>query len=265
MTAGGELRRRLDVLYRETNRREQVHPDPLEFLYEYESHEDREIVALVASSLAFGRVAQILAVVRSVLALMGSPRAFVDGAREAAVRRTFSRFKYRFVTGVEIAALFTSAREVIQRHGSIGAAVRAGHDARDETLHPALSALASGLREGSAAKTGFLIPDPGKGSALKRRNLMARWMVRRDAVDPGGWNDLPAAKLVVPLDVHMWRVGRSLGFTSRSSPDLRAALQITRGFRDVNPGDPVKYDFTLTRIGMRGENLRALGLERLED
>ena len=61
----------LERLYRDLNRRRYVHPDPLEFLYAYDCPRDREIAALVASSLAIGRVAGILKSVRVVLDSMG--------------------------------------------------------------------------------------------------------------------------------------------------------------------------------------------------
>ncbi|HPL87202.1 MAG TPA: DUF2400 family protein, partial [Deltaproteobacteria bacterium] len=47
------------------------------------------------------------------------------------------------------------------------------------------------------------------------------------------------------------RTCRSLGMTSRSQADARTALQITDAFREIEPEDPVKYDFSLTRIGIR--------------
>ena len=78
-------------------------------------------------------------------------------------------------------------------------------------------------------------------------------MIRRDAVDPGPWRGIPAAKLVVPLDTHLFRIGRSLGLTMRRQPDLATALDITRGFACIAPRDPVRYDFALTRLGIRPE------------
>ncbi|HPA44771.1 MAG TPA: DUF2400 family protein, partial [bacterium] len=50
----------LEYLYAKYNRRKFVHPDPLEFLYAYPDPLDREIVGLIASCLAYGRVRQIL-------------------------------------------------------------------------------------------------------------------------------------------------------------------------------------------------------------
>ncbi len=66
-------------LYETYNHREYVHPDPLEFLYDYQDLRDREIVGLVASSLAYGGVRQILKGVKSVLERMESPHAFLEG------------------------------------------------------------------------------------------------------------------------------------------------------------------------------------------
>ncbi len=75
-------------------------------------------------------------------------------------------------------------------------------------------------------------------------------MVRRDAVDPGPWTRVPRAKLVVPLDTHMFRIGRGLGFTPRRQANLATALEITRALARLNPRDPVRYDFSLTRLGI---------------
>ncbi|MGN0871401.1 MAG: DUF2400 family protein, partial [Victivallales bacterium] len=66
------LNSQLEKLYRDYTKREYIDPDPLMFLYEYEEPADREIAALIASSLAYGRVQQILKSIRSALAVMGS-------------------------------------------------------------------------------------------------------------------------------------------------------------------------------------------------
>jgi len=73
--------------------------------------------------------------------------------------------------------------------------------------------------------------------------------------------------LVVPLDVHMFRICGELGLTERRQADCRAAREVTDGFRRLSPDDPVKYDFALTRLGIRKDEdqavfVRMLGLER---
>ena len=116
---------------------------------------------------------------------------------------------------------------------------------------PALSAFIKGI--GARGDAGILVADPDKKSACKRSNLFLRWMVRKDSVDPGGWEKIPKSALVIPLDTHMFRVGTLLGFTSRKQANLLTALEITRGFRELSPEDPVRYDFCLTRFGIREE------------
>jgi len=75
--------------------------------------------------------------------------------------------------------------------------------------------------------------------------------VRRDEIDPGGWDAVPARLLLVPVDVHMHRIGRWLRFTRRRQADLAAVREITAGFRRFAPEDPARYDFALTRLGIR--------------
>ena len=78
-------------------------------------------------------------------------------------------------------------------------------------------------------------------------------MVRADDVDPGGWKAVSAAKLIVPLDTHMHRIALTLGATRRNAADMRTAMEITDAFRRISPDDPVRYDFALTRLGIREE------------
>ncbi len=78
-------------------------------------------------------------------------------------------------------------------------------------------------------------------------------MVRKDRVDPGGWDDIKPSKLIIPLDTHMYKIGKALGFTSRNQANLKTALEITDGFRNLSSKDPVRYDFSLTRFGIRDE------------
>ena len=73
------LETKLDNLYNQYNKRRYVHPDPLDFLYAYKDIRDREIAGLIASSLAYGRAAQILKSVSCVLESMGeSPYLFLQ-------------------------------------------------------------------------------------------------------------------------------------------------------------------------------------------
>jgi uncharacterized protein (TIGR02757 family) len=139
---------------------------------------------------------------------------------------------------------------VLEHHGSLRACFVSGLSLEDENVLPALTVFVNELRADSRREMNFLLPSPRRGSACKRLNLYLRWMVRRDAVDPGLWTPLPASKLIIPLDTHMHRIAIEWGLTQRKQGDMRTALEITEAFRKVAPDDPVRYDFCLTRLGI---------------
>ena len=87
---------------------------------------------------------------------------------------------------------------------------------------------------------------------------------RNDDVDPGGWEIISPAKLLVPVDTHMHNISLKLGFTRRKTADLKAAIEITQTFAKICPEDPTKYDFVLTRFGIR-DGLEAEDLAELFD
>lgn len=241
-------------MYLRYNRRQFVHPDPLEFLYLYEDPADREVVAIIASSLAYGRVAQILNSVRRVLdALAPWPLRTIRDSRPAGLLRRLGGFKHRFATDEHMAGLLMGVRKTIAEHGSLGRCFEHCMDKSDETVLPAMGKFVRQINHHAGGPVGHLLADPATGSACKRLNLLLRWMARRDEVDVGDWSFVPPAKLVVPLDTHMHDIGRSLGALRRASSDGRAAVELTAAFRKIAPDDPVKFDFALTRLGIRGE------------
>jgi uncharacterized protein (TIGR02757 family) len=247
----------LEVLYQQYNRRERVHPDPLVFLYAYSNIGDREIVGLLASSLAYGRVTQIYKSLSSVLEKMGpSPLCFLNRSSRQSLTEVYGGFSHRFATGGNLVNLMLAIMDVLDRYGSIHGCFVSGLTIEADTVLPALTRFVAAFTNGNAQGLGHLIPLPERGSACKRLNLFLRWMVRRDEVDPGGWDQVPASKLIIPLDVHMHRIGTRLGFTRRRQADMRTALEITRAFSRLIPEDPLRYDFTLCRMGMDGVSIR---------
>jgi uncharacterized protein (TIGR02757 family) len=75
-------------------------------------------------------------------------------------------------------------------------------------------------------------------------------MIRSDDVDTGLWKSIPPAKLIYPIDTHIARFSKILGFHDKKTVSLKTAIQITDAFAEINPKDPVKYDFALSRIGI---------------
>jgi uncharacterized protein (TIGR02757 family) len=199
-------------------------------------------------------VRQINNSVSRVLEVMGaSPLHFLLNTPWGAFRRLLAGFSHRFATGDNLAALLAGTGSLVANYGSLHAAFLSGFGEKDDNVLPALSCFADAIVAASPSDPGHLLPLPSRGSACKRLNLFLRWMVRRDAVDPGGWDRIPTSHLIIPLDTHMHRLGLKLGFTHRKQGNMITALEVTEGFKAVVPQDPVRYDFILTRLGVWGK------------
>ncbi len=253
----------LDNLY---DARSRVHlaNDPLSFCHGYEDPLDREIVGLIASSLAYGNVKIILRNLKGVFNVMGpSPRRFVEEFDPVLGMRLFHGFKHRFNDARDLCALLLAARTMIEEADTIGEYFIGCYDPEADDITPALveftaSVLALdysevfGTREIPAgSRFPFFFPSPLSGSACKRLCMFLRWMIRpADGIDLGIWKGIPAAKLIIPVDAHIMRISRFLGFTSRRQADWRTAREITGALREFDPEDPVKYDFSLCHLGI---------------
>jgi uncharacterized protein (TIGR02757 family) len=248
----------LEKLYAKYNRRELISPDPLQFVYKYSEPADMEIVGFLASALAYGTVQQIEKSLANLFERMGRrPSEFVRSF-DRKRRALLESFKHRFTAGGDIADLLTLFKSVLNRHGSIEKFFIRGYEASDKNIIPALSGFCESLLDMYARKhsgrvtrgLAYLLTDPAAGSACKRLNLFLRWMVRSDDVDVGLWKSVDKAKLIVPVDVHMGRLCRILRLYDRKTVSLAAAVEITRSFAQIDPADPVKYDFALSRVGI---------------
>jgi len=235
-----DLKLLLESLYVKLNRREFVNPDPLIFLYDYEDIKDREIAGLIASSLAYGRVAQILISVRKILGPMnGNPHDFILSHEKKDFEKIYAGFKHRFTDSNDIVKLLTGVKKTLAEYENLENLYLQGVEKFTDFIND--------------SRKSYLLPSPADGSACKRLNLFLRWMVRSDNVDPGGWSKASRSDLVIPLDTHMFKAAKILGFTQRKSADYKTALEITENFRKISPNDPVKYDFALTRLGIRDD------------
>ena len=256
------LKPALDRLYLDFNR-ENAAADPIQIVRRYSGAADREIAGFLAAGLAFGRVASVLASIEAVLAAMGPrPAAFVRGfdpRRDAGALRAIG---HRWTTGADLVAVVWTLRRMLDEAGSIEAFFARGVDPGAPDVTAAIesfSARARAVDLGPAygrhpARPGawYFFSRPSSGGACKRLNLFLRWMVRRDEVDLGVWSVVPPARLIVPLDTHVVRVGRCLGLTSRRTPGWPMAAEITASLRRIDPEDPVRYDYSLCHLGMMG-------------
>jgi len=222
------------------------------------------VAGFVAASLAFGRVASVLQSIERLLAIAGPhPAAYVrrfDPRRHAAA---FDGLVHRWTRESDLVALVWVMRQMFDRAGSIEGFFLEGYDRTAADVSAALDSFSAralaldleaayGRRVRGRRRLGvcYFFPRPSAGSGCKRLNLFLRWMVRRDALDLGVWSRVSPAKLIVPLDTHVIRVGRCLRLTKYTSPGWRMAHDITASLRRLDPDDPVKYDFALCHLGM---------------
>jgi uncharacterized protein (TIGR02757 family) len=256
------LKDALDRLYASFNYPDSAR-DPIQIVRRHERLDDREIVAFLAAGLAFGRVASVMASIESVCAAIGTaPAAFVRGfdpARDAADLRAIG---HRWTRGEDLVGLVWTLNRLIDTHGSLERTFALALDPGARDVESALEAFSQQARAidlqpayGRRPRrpgAHYFFSRPSTGSACKRLNLFLRWMVRRDAIDPGGWSSVPARQLVVPLDTHTIRVGKCLRLTRRASPGWKMASEITAALRAFDPDDPVRYDFALCHLSMMG-------------
>jgi uncharacterized protein (TIGR02757 family) len=259
-TASHALKAALDRLYREYDRGGRLQ-DPIEKVRVYADPADREIAGFIAAGLAFGRVTSILASIDAVLGVMGpSPAAFVLGFNPARDGGPLAPFVHRWTRGEDLVALVCVLQHMLRTSGTVEQFFLDGDDPPSPDIAPGLESFctrAKAVDLGSlptSARAGMhrFFAQPSAGSACKKLNLFLRWMVRRDEVDLGVWTRVSPSRLVVPLDVHVVRVGQCLGLTRHRSPGWRMAASITAALRDLDPADPVRYDFALCHVGMLG-------------
>ena len=254
------VRDRLEEQYRTFDHVESA-TDPVHKVRRFTSREDREIVAFCAAGLAFGRVASVLQSIDGLLAAMGpSPAEYVRRFDPARDHDGLKPLVHRWIRGIDLAALVLILQRMLRESGSLEQFFIDGDDPSAPDISTALDsfsrrAMQTDLKPayGRVPKRPgvcYFFPRPSAGSACKRLNLFLRWMVRRDAIDMGVWTRVSPSRLIVPLDTHVIRLGRCLRLTKYASPGWKMAAEITASLRELDPRDPVRYDFSLCHIGM---------------
>jgi len=267
------LRTVLDEVRRTCRVDDRLALDPVGVIHRYARPLDQELVALMASAVAFGNVKALRAKLEDALRRLGPDVAAVaDDEKEVMAR--LSGWKHRVYRAEDLGRLLVGARRVQRASGSLGA--RFARDlAQAGDLRGALTAFTSAVREaGGFGRDGtnrdpsarpasrgdrpqarsrgaaHILADPSGASACKRLLLFLRWMVRgADGIDLGLW-DVPASVLLVPVDTHIHKLSRNLGFTRRKNLSWKTAEEITDALRAFDRADPTKYDFALCHLGM---------------
>lgn len=256
-----KLKPLLDDLYKKYSV-SYLESDPVYFPHRYKKPEDMEISGLVASSLAYGKVDLFKPKIAYILKVMGeSPHSYIKSFNPAGEKR-FDSFVYRFNRGPDIIHLLSIIQRIMKISGSMKSFFLKGYSPDAPDIENALYSFVQRILEMDCREAfpdgrlsdGFrhLFPTPGKG-ACKRLNMYLRWMTRKDKIDFGLWDEIPPSKLVMPIDTHVARLSRYLGLSKRKSADWRMAKEVTEALKKLDPEDPVKYDFALSRLGILNE------------
>jgi len=252
------LKQKLEFHYTAFDRTK-LEPDPLQFLHMFKDERDIELIGLIASIFAYGNVKQIENTLKKFLIVFdGKPYSFIKNFYLSKNSKNLSRIKHRFYTEDDVLKLFIILNKEIKKHKSIKQIFLQGYNISDENVKNGISNFSNHFINSFIETFGevsagikFMFPLPKKGSACKRMNLFLRWMVRKDELDFGLWNEIPASKLVIPVDTHIARICKELRLTKRKNVSWQMAEEITQNLKKFDAEDPVKYDFAICHIGIR--------------
>jgi uncharacterized protein (TIGR02757 family) len=252
------LKQKLEFHYTAFDRTK-LEPDPLQFLHLFNEERDIEIIGLIASIFAYGNVKQIENTLKNFLIVFDrKPYSFIKNFSLSRDSKKISGLKHRFYTEDDISKLLVILKKEIKKHESIKNIFLNGYNSSHENVKSAISNFSNHFLNSFNQSFGevsngikFMFPLPDKGSACKRMNLFLRWMVRKDELDFGLWKEIPASKLVIPVDTHIVRICKELKLTKRKNVSWQMAEEITQNLKKFDAEDPVKYDFAICHIGIR--------------
>lgn len=248
----------LEDLYKKYNRLNSA-DDPIWSIIHHKKDLDKEILAFIAAQYAFGNIPQINSTLSKIITLLNpSPlEKILDDDYLNYLKKNID-IKHRFLFHSEFAGLLKTLQTVYLKFGSLKNLFLMNYNPADNNLKNSISTFSDYLRKihkthskTPSRKLKFLYPSPQSGSACKRLNLFLRWMVRKDYIDLGLWKEIKTSQLVIPLDIHIYRVAKYFNLTSRKNPSWNMAVEITENLKKFDVNDPVKYDFALSRLAIK--------------
>ena len=225
--------------------------DPVQVPQMYSRKEDIEISGFLTATISWGNRTSIIRSAKRMLELMGdSPYEFIINHEDEHLKK-MEGFVHRTFNSTDLLT-FIEALKYLYQNGEGLEGIFNSHKTSD-SLQPAIHQLKKAFfMIPHMKRTLKHLPDPLSGSAAKRINMFLRWMIRNDnkGVDFGIWKDISPSILSCPLDVHTGRVARKLGLLRRKQNDSKAVRELDDTLRQLDPLDPVKYDFALFGLGV---------------
>ncbi|CAM4135760.1 TIGR02757 family protein [Gillisia limnaea] len=251
MLKNSELKSFLDFKVEQYNTPEFIASDPVQIPHLFSRKEDIEIAGFLTATIAWGNRKSILKNATTLMELMdNSPYDFVMNHRDKDLD-LLENFVHRTFNGGDLQYCVQSLKNIYSQHyGLEGVFTKyADMDSLQGSIHQFKKVF---FELPHLSRTEKHVSDPMKNSAAKRINMYLRWMIRSDAanVDFGIWNQLNAAQLSCPLDVHSGNTARKLGLLNRKQNDAKALAELDKNLRKLDPKDPVKYDYALFGLGV---------------
>ncbi|MBE2983758.1 TIGR02757 family protein [Campylobacter sp. RM9344] len=207
-------------------------------------------IALICALFAYGNAKLIVKFLNSLdFSLLDE--------NEEYIKKNLTNHKYRFQTTEDVKQIFITLSR-LKRQGDIEEIFRRGFD-KNHAMIDAINEFIKFIYSLNSYRSQgyeffFSKPfDKSPNSPYKRYNMYLRWMVRDSDIDLGLFKNLNKKDLLLPLDVHTHRISLALGLCTRKSYDFQTVLQITQKLIDFDENDPIKYDFSLYRIGQKSE------------
>ncbi|MGB0651488.1 MAG: TIGR02757 family protein [Rhodothermales bacterium] len=251
------LRAYLDPIAARFERSDFIEDDPISIPHGFDDPDDRMVIGLFASLLAWGRRDIMLAKLGDLCERFAyQPARFIHDYRPSRDRKRLQGFKHRTFNDQDLHGLVSSIQSVTTSQ-SLEAVFQSGmtsHEPVRDGIEHFSSTLLNNV-PGRPARIRKHVARPSTGSACKRINMYLRWMIRSGPVDMGLWTCLDPSDLMLPLDVHSGTQARAVGMLTHKSNDWRAAEELTAACRSLDPDDPCKYDFAFFGTGSAGECL----------
>lgn len=249
-----KLKEFLDKKVDEYNRPSFIEKDPVLIPHLFKKKQDIEISGFFAATFAWGNRLTIIKKSRELMEIMDmSPYEFCLHHSENDLKG-IPGFKHRTFAITDLLYFIEFFKWHYTHFSTLESAFVQFMSKDDITTAKALEGFHSYFfsLEDVPVRTKKHVAAPQRGSTCKRLNMFLRWMVRKDGqgVDFGLWKKIKPSQLVCPVDVHVARVARRFGMLKRKQTDWKAALELTRFLRALDPKDPVKYDYALFALGI---------------
>lgn len=228
-----------------------IESDPIQIPHSFSIKEDIEIAGFLSATIAWGNRKMIINNSKKMMDLMGnSPYDFVMNHQEYHLEK-LENFVHRTFNSQDLTTFVKGLQNIYNNHNGLEAVF--SKNCESNSMQKSISEFKKLFFEiEHQNRTQKHISDPENNSAAKRINMFLRWMVRNDnkGVDFGIWKSIPTSALSCPLDVHSGNVARKLSLLTRKQNDAKALFELDSSLRNLDPNDPVKYDFALFGLGV---------------